>query len=394
MEGFRTSATLRSIGKSQFPLHSGSTSAKPSRMNRNRFVVIMAGGKGERFWPQSRLQRPKHLLPIVGDKPMLRQTVERLGAVVPVDHVLIITNAEQREAVLEVCPMLPPENVVAEPVGRDTAAAVGLAALLVGHRDPAAAFAMLPADHVIHDEAGFQATLESAFTAAEAEDALVTVGIEAAWPATGYGYIERDEVVSTLGDRPVYAVRAFKEKPDAETAERYVASGRYFWNAGMFFWRVPVISAEFAAHTPGLWQALGAIGSGLEAGQPLDSLLAREYPGLEKISIDYAIMEKATTVRVLEARFDWDDVGEWPAVERHHEKDSHGNVSRGSVLIRQGEGNIVLGEGDHTIALIGVDNLIVVHTADATLVCPKDQAQAIKELVKALGQDEAFTHLL
>ena len=363
-------------------------------MRKNRFVVIMAGGKGERFWPQSRLRRPKHLLPIVGDKPMLTQTVERLGSVVPPEKVFIITNEEQREAVVEVCPQVPEENVIAEPVGRDTAAAVGLAAVLVENADPEASFAMLPADHVIHDAEGFQKVLEAAFSAAEAEDALVTIGIKAESPATGYGYIERGEVAGEADGRKVYNVRAFKEKPDAATAKSYVASGDYYWNAGMFFWRVPVISAEFERNTPRLWEALGAIRDGLAGGIPLAELLEKHYPGLEKISIDYAVMEKAQTVRVLESDFDWDDVGEWPAVERHHGKDGNGNVKKGKVVAQDASGNIVLNDGKHTTAVIGVEDLIIVQTADATLVCPKDKAQDIKQLVKTLGQEEAFQHLL
>jgi mannose-1-phosphate guanylyltransferase len=363
-------------------------------MSEKRFVVIMAGGRGERFWPQSRLRRPKHLLPIVGEKPMLTQTVDRLGSVVPPENVLIITNKEQRDAVLEICPTLPPENVIAEPVGRDTAAAVGLATVLVEARDPEATFAMLPADHVIHDEAGFQGILETAFAAAEAEPALVTVGITAAYPATGYGYIHRGDVSREVDGRPVYAVQAFKEKPDATTAESYVASGEYYWNAGMFFWRVPVISAEFEAHTPALWGALGAFREGLAAGTALDALLEAHYPNLEKISIDYAIMEKAATVRVVESAFDWDDVGEWPAVARHFPKDAAGNVSRGTVSLLEASGNIVINEDGHLTALIGVDNLIVVQTGDATLVCAKDKAQDIKKLVKSLGTEADKAHLL
>lgn len=363
-------------------------------MSHQRFVVIMAGGKGERFWPASRLARPKHLLPIVGDKPMLTQTVERLGSVAPPERVLVITNAEQRDAVLDVCPMLPAENVIAEPVGRDTAAAVALATVLVGHRDPQASFAMLPADHVIHDQHGFQSVLESAFAAAEAEDALVTVGITAAYPATGYGYIHRGGQAGTAAGREVYAVQAFREKPDMETARRYVESGEYYWNAGMFFWRVPVIATQFERHTPGLWKALGAVREGLAAAEPLEGLLARHYPGLQKISVDYAIMEKAETVRVVESAFDWDDVGEWPAVERHYPKDADGNVIKGAAIPLASSGNIVINDGRRLTALVGIDDLIVVETADATLICPKSRAQDIKLLVKALGNNEAYKHLL
>ncbi len=364
------------------------------RSMNQRYVVIMAGGRGERFWPQSRLARPKHLLPIVGEDPMLTQTVHRLGALVPPERILIITNAEQAAAVRAVCPMVPAENVIAEPVGRDTAAAVGLATILVKQRDPNATFAMLPADAVIHDEASFQRIVAAAFAAAEAEDALVTVGIRPTYPATGYGYIERSEPVGEAGGEAVYAVRQFREKPDSLTAEKYIASGNFYWNAGMFFWRVSVISDCFARFTPSLWSALQAIEGGIEAGEPLDSLLAEHYPRLEKISVDFAIMEKAETVRVIESAFDWDDVGEWPAVARHFAADKAGNVVRGSALLDKSADNIVIAGEGHTIALIGVNDLIVVHTADATLICPKGRAQDIKALVRKLGEDASTRHLV
>ena len=325
---------------------------------------------------------------------MLTQTVKRLEGMIPPENILIITNREQREAVCEVCPMLPEANVVAEPVGRDTAAAVGLATLLVEMRDPEGTFAMLPADHVIHDTAGFQATLATAFAAAEAEDALVTIGITAAYPATGYGYIHRGEPIRELGGHPVHAVRAFREKPELETAEAYVKSGEFFWNAGMFFWRVPVIAREFARQTPALWKALGAIRDGLKTGTALEALLEAHYPGLEKISIDYAIMEQAATVQMVESRFDWDDVGEWPAVERHSEADASSNVVRGQAILQDSSGNIVINHGDHLTTLIGLKDLIVVQTGDATLICPKDRAQEIKDLVKSIAKDPRFKNLL
>ena len=354
----------------------------------------MAGGRGERFWPKSRLRRPKHLLPIVGNKPMLTQTIERLGTLVPPDRVLIITNREQRDSVLEVCPMVPAENVISEPVGRDTAAAVGLAALLVKNRSANGCFAMLPADAVIHDVKGLQTILDSAFTAAEQEDALVTIGIKAAYPATGYGYIHRGDAVGEASGQTVFVVREFKEKPDLETARSYVESGERYWNAGMFFWRVPVISNEFEQYTPTLWQALGAIDAGLQKGESLDQLLERHYPSLEKISVDFAIMEKAKSVRVVESAFDWDDVGEWPAVARHSEKDGDENVRQGSVVLQDCHGNIVIGDDSHTLTMIGVDDLIVVRTEDATLICSKSKAQEIKGVVKSLAADPAYRHLL
>ncbi|HKK17883.1 MAG TPA: sugar phosphate nucleotidyltransferase [Opitutales bacterium] len=360
-----------------------------------RYVVIMAGGRGERFWPASRLARPKQLLPIVGEKAMLTQTVERLSGLVDPKDVFVITNAEQRDAVLEVCPDLDPAKVVGEPVGRDTAAAVGLAAVLVRREDPRAAFAMLPADAVIHDAAGLRATLESAFEVAEARPVLATIGITADFPATGYGYIQQGDKLGDYAGREVFNVKRFVEKPDLETAESYLQSGDYFWNAGMFIWSLPSVVAELEKSTPSLWAALQAIDSGLDSGQDLDALMAEHYPKLEKISVDYAIIEKANNVVMVESGFDWDDVGEWPAVARHYPADDSGNVVRGSAELAEARNNIVFSpDADHLVALLGVEDLIVVKTDDATLVCHKDKAQHLKELVKTIGAKEAYKKLM
>lgn len=354
----------------------------------------MAGGKGERFWPASRLSCPKHLLPIVGDKPMLTQTVERLTGLLPVENVIIITNAEQVEGTRRVCPNLPAANIVVEPIGRDTAAAVGLAMLLVKNRDPQATLAMLPADAYIQDEASFQNALTTAFKAAESAPCLVTIGIQPTEPATGYGYIHRGPAEDVIDNRDIFTVQQFKEKPDLDTAKSYLQSGEYFWNAGMFVWTVDSISKALAEHAPKLKAGLDEIESGLAAGRGLDELLAELYPNLEKISIDFAVMEKATNVRTLAATFDWDDVGAWPAVGRHFPADSAGNVSKGPAKFQSCSNNIVVTDPGHLVALIGVEDLIVVRTEDATLVCRRDQAQQIKDLVKKLGADEAYKHLV
>lgn len=362
---------------------------------KNRFVVIMAGGRGERFWPESRATRPKQLLPIVGDAPMLTQTVRRLAGLVEPGAIFVITNEEQRPAVLESCPDLDPAKVIGEPVGRDTAAAVGLATVLVRRADPEASFAMLPADAVIHDAAGFRATLEAAFAAAEAAPVLATIGIPASFPATGYGYIQQGAHFAEFASRSVYQVERFVEKPDLETAQSYVDAGGYFWNAGIFVWSAAAIAAELAKHTPALWEALQAIDSGLAADETLEDLLANHYPKLEKISIDYAIIEKAERVVMLEATFDWDDVGAWPAIARHYPKDAAGNVACGQTEIVESTDNIVYcRDKNHLVALVGVQDLIVVKTADATLVCHKDKAQEIKNLVKTLGSKADSQHLL
>ncbi|MEM9158872.1 MAG: sugar phosphate nucleotidyltransferase [Verrucomicrobiota bacterium] len=354
----------------------------------DRYVVIMAGGKGERFWPASRLKRPKQLLPIVGGSPMLTQTVNRLGDSIPLENVFVITNVEQWEGVRAVCPMLPVENIVAEPVGRDTAAAVGLAMLLIKNRNPEASLAMLPADAFIKDAENFQSVLEAAFEAAESDTCLMTIGIQPTEPATSYGYVHKGDVLGEAAGREVFKVRQFKEKPNLETAKEYLASGEYYWNAGMFVWSVASIEAALAEFTPVLKSGLNEIEAGLNEGKALDDLLAELYPGLEKISVDFAIMEKAQNVRTLAATFDWDDVGAWPAVERHFPADEAANVTDGSAVFEGAARNIVVGEKNHLVALVGVEDLIVVQTEDATLVCKKSEAQKIKDLVKGLDGTE------
>ena len=359
-----------------------------------RFIVIIAGGRGERFWPQSRLRRPKYLLPIAGEQPLLVQTIDRLEGLISIENVFVITHREQREAVLETCPQLKPDQVVGEPSGRDTAAAVSLATVLVRRRDPEGVFAVLSADHVIHDAEGFRRALETAFASAESEDALVTIGIEPRYPATGYGYIHKGKEMEDKGDTPVFRVNRFVEKPDMEQAQRYVESGEYFWNAGMFIWRASVIAAALEKHAPALWAVFDTVCAGLEKGAELDELLEAHYPELEKISIDFAVMEKAERVLTVKGNFDWDDVGEWPAVARHQEADEQGNVVRGQALIQEGRGNIVWNESGHLTALIGVDDLIVVQSPDATLVCHKSKAQEVKRLVQQIEKNPELRHLL
>lgn len=350
-------------------------------MSKIRSVVIMAGGRGERFWPQSRRLKPKHLLPIVGDKPMLAQTVDRVRDWIPVERIWIITNKEQVDLVRSICPELPPTRIVAEPVGRDTAAAVGLAAMLVEKEFPGTSFAILPSDHVISDSKAFREDLELAFAEAETSRALVTIGIEPKHPATGYGYIQKGE---TTGNERVSQVRRFVEKPDLPNAQKYLNEGGYFWNAGMFVWTTDAIQAALRQHAPQLWGQLETIRRKWQDASDVEPILVEEYEKVEKISIDYAVMEKADRVLVVEATFAWDDVGEWPAVERHLKPDENGNTISGLSALLGASGNIVRSDQNHLVALIGVDDLMVVHTPDATLVCPKTKAQEIKHLLREI----------
>lgn len=353
----------------------------------------MAGGRGERFWPQSRTTVPKHLLPIVGETPMLTQTVDRALAVVPASNIFVITTQAQLAGVRAACTALPVENLIAEPMGRDTAAATGLAMLLVKQRAPQGAFAMLPADHVIHNVAEYAQLLGAAFAAAESADVLVTLGIKPMEPATGFGYIQRAGVWRQVAGCDVLAVKRFVEKPDLATAQGYLASGEYFWNAGMFVWRVPVVEAAFKAHAPELQAGLAAIEASART-VGWTAALAQGYPGLKKISVDYALMEKSTNVVVVPATCDWDDVGAWPAVANHYPKDGNGNVLRGLSRVEGGANNIVVSTDGHLTAVVGASDLVVVHTADATLVCHRDKAQEIKALLQRLGADAATQRFL
>ena len=353
-----------------------------------RHVIIMAGGRGERFWPQSRENTPKHLLPIVGEKPMLAQTLDRLAGLIPITNTWVLTNRKQRTAVLKICPILPPENVIGEPQGRDTAAAIGLALLLVQQRDPEASFAILPADQVISQKERFQSVLETCFQIAESQESLVTIGIQPTYPATGYGYIEKGKAVS---NNSYYTVKRFVEKPILETAQSYLKAGNYFWNAGMFIWRASVLDDCFKEFIPALHHAFQKMSRLLRQGQHLDTVLESEYPKLETISIDYALMEKAKNVVCVLATFDWDDVGEWLSIARHFPQDAQNNTVSGEMVSKDAHHNIVVNQKGHLTALIGVQDLIVVQTEDATLVCARDRAQEIKDTVKKIASQ--YPHL-
>jgi mannose-1-phosphate guanylyltransferase len=359
-----------------------------------RYVVILAGGKGERFWPQSRLRRPKQLLPIIGDRPMLQQTLERVLPVVPVERVLVLTNVEQAAAVRRVCRVLPRANIIAEPVGRDSGPAVGLAAQLVAARDPRAVFASVHSDAVIHHVRAFQSDLRAAFVAAEAAPVIVLIGVPPTEPSTAFGYIQRAEPWRTVNGRVIYLARRFVEKPSLEVAQGYLASGDYYWNPGIFVWRAGVVLEAFARHAPRIFAGLAKIGEALAARRSLAGALRKIYPSLPKIAVDYAILEKADNVVVFPATFDWDDIGSWTAITRHLSKDAAGNVVRGNVVIEQGGHNIVINEGRHFTAVLGADNLIIVQTRDATLVCPRDKAQHLKTLLRRLAADPRGRRLL
>ncbi|MDF7824749.1 sugar phosphate nucleotidyltransferase [Pontiellaceae bacterium B12227] len=357
-----------------------------------RYAVIMAGGKGERFWPLSTSKQPKQLLALVGDKPLIAQAVDRLEGLVPPENVFVVTNAELIDATREAAPQLPPENVVGEPIGRDTAAAVACGGALVKAKDENGVFAVLTADQVMGDLDIFSNTLKGGMDLAEANDILVTIGIQPTYPATGFGYIESGEDFQTAENVDFKKAARFVEKPDEATATEYLGTGRFFWNSGMFIWSVQALEKAFSAHCPEMFTLMDTLTAYAKSGKILEGMDAT-YPDLGKISVDYALMEKADNIVMACGTFYWDDVGAWPALESHFEQDDSGNTPIGTVETLDSENNIILSK-DHLTAVIGVKDLIVVQAEGVTLVCPKDRAQDIKKMVVALREKGSYDELL
>ena len=361
-------------------------------MEHKRYAVILAGGRGERFWPLSTSKRPKQLLNLVGEGTLLAQAVVRLSGLVPPEQVLVITNADLVDASCAAAPMLPRANVIGEPVGRDTAAAVALATGLVKARDPEAVFAILTADQVIGQIPVFQQTLRASMDIATRGQHLITMGITATFPSTAYGYIERGAKAEEREGLSFCKAVRFVEKPNLERATDYLATGRYLWNSGMFIWSVKAIETAFKLHRPELGKLVDEFAAAARKGSLADAL-ARIYPGLEKISIDYAVMEKADNILVAEGTFSWDDVGSWTALENHFPKDAANNIVVGESAAWNASDNIVFSR-DRVTALVGVRDLVVVQADGVTLVCHRDQAQNIKMLLESIRQSGRHTELL
>jgi mannose-1-phosphate guanylyltransferase len=375
--------------------------AKPDQTN--RFVIIMAGGKGERFWPLSREKTPKQLLSLLGDRSFLQQAVDRVLPLVPLRNVLIITNEAQAPEVRKQLPKLPKENVIAEPMGRDTTAAVTLGAALVGARSTTAVMAVLPADHVIPDEKKFQQVLSDAFDLAGRGQAIVTIGIKPTEPATGYGYIAVGEPLPPPQGAKPYKTKfsraeQFVEKPNFDRALEYLNSGRYRWNAGMFIWSFVTITEGLQKHQPAMYEACQRWFKVAGTPAKLNKVLAKEYPELTKISIDFALMEHAQNVLVADGDFEWDDLGSWTALGRHLKADPEGNCAVADFIHVDGARNLIFdarSKGRRTpVAVVGLRDSILVQTDDATLLAHKSQAQKVKELVKRLSQDPRFKKLV
>jgi mannose-1-phosphate guanylyltransferase len=353
-----------------------------------RYVVIMAGGSGTRFWPKSRSNYPKQFLSIGSDKSLIEETVERFQEMVKPENILIIINKEHRELARKKLPWIPERNIIAEPVARNTAACIALAAFYISRKDPEASMIVLPADHKILDKQGYIARAELAFKVAEAGKNLVTFGIIPEYAEAGYGYIEYgDSHYKELGDG-VMKVRKFCEKPDADKAWEYYSSGHHLWNSGMFVWKVQTIIEALKSYLQKTAEKLKPLISIDE--NEIRSFLADVFPTLDSISIDYAVMEKAENVYTVKGNFGWSDVGSWRTLEKMMKPDESNNAIDGDVVAVDSNNNIVVGN-KRLVALLHIDDLIVVDTDQAVLICPKDRAQDVREIVeklKQLGRDD------
>jgi mannose-1-phosphate guanylyltransferase len=345
------------------------------------YAVIMAGGSGTRFWPASRRARPKQFLPIAGEQSMIAETCARLEGLVPIERMLVVTSGDLAEEARACLPGLPRENLLVEPVGRNTAACVALAALEVSRRDPQAVQLVLPADHVISPPEDFRESLRAAAAEARRDARLVCLGVRPTFAATGYGYIEAGEPLAQHDEYAAHDVVRFVEKPEAARAQEFIDSGSFLWNAGIFAWTTEAVLAALREHANDIAQPLEDVGraDGLE----------QLYPTLRAAPFDKAVMEKAANRSVLPIAYEWNDVGAWTSLPDVAELDEARNcVAGGTQLVQTGSsGNVVYGEQGQLTTLIGVDDLIVVRSGDAVLVCPKDRAQDVKLIVERLERE-------
>lgn len=348
-------------------------------------AVIMAGGSGTRFWPASRHARPKQLLPLSGGAPMIRAAVERVAPTCPPEKTWIVTNERQRDAILALLPSFPREQVVVEPEARDTAPCVGLALARVTATDPDATIVILPADQVIEPAAEFSRMLSRGAALASDDQTLVTFGVPPSYPATGYGYIELGAPLDAESPRG-FTANGFREKPDAATAAGFVDSGQFWWNTGVVVFSARAMRAQMQRHCPALDAAVVAMQAALASDDERE--LRRAFRAAPKTSIDFAVMEKADALAVVECTAMWDDVGSFPALARVLDGDAEGNHSSlhdgAQAQLVESADNIVYAEGARTVALFGVEGLVVAAVGDAVLVCPKDRADELKKVVEQL----------
>lgn len=344
-----------------------------------RYAALLAGGRGERLWPMSRGGRPKQLVPLIGGRTLLSDSLDRIAPLIDVEKSVVVTSGALRDRVLAEVPQVTPERIVGEPRGRNTAPAIALAARVLLAEDPDASLAVLPADHIVADVEAFRKVLALAFEAAESERALVTLGVRPTRPETEYGYILAGPESSSGG---VFEVSRFEEKPDLARAESYLARGGYYWNSGMFVWRADRFLEDVSTHLPEVARALDHVVSSPGTGR-FDQEVAEFYERVPSVSVDYGVMEKAAGVLVVPADFGWDDVGSWAALARVWGRGESGNAVRGQVVAIDSDDCVLYSEGG-PVAVVGLRGFVVAHTPAGTLVCPADRAREVRSIVEEL----------
>ena len=346
----------------------------------------MAGGAGTRFWPRSRKDNPKQLLKIIGKRTMLQDTYDRIKGITDNDKIIIVTGENLKDEIIRQLPEIPHKNIISEPFGKNTAPCIALAAAVINKRENGkpAVMAVLPADHLVMNFEAFQKTLKVADKMAKTSNTLITIGIKPLYPETGYGYIQRNAKITEIDDHKIYPVKTFAEKPNLETAQRFLSSGDFYWNAGIFVWTTDTILAEFESQMAELYDLIPNLQDKIDTNE-MDNEILKVYSTTKSISIDYAIMEGAKNVSVIEAEFDWSDVGSWEAVYNLSAKNKDKNVSYTENTVEiDSKNNFFHSDSKKLIAAIDIDDLIVVETADAILICKKDSSQRVKEVVDKL----------
>lgn len=350
----------------------------------NAYAVIMAGGSGERFWPLSRSKRPKQLLALTSQRMMIEEAIDRIAPIIPLERVLIITSSVLQQPIIDALPLLPPQNVIAEPAKRNTAPCLALACSVIEAREGGdALMAVLTADHFIGNVEAFRHDVQVALDYAENHNALLTLGIPPTRPETGYGYIR---MTSAAAPSTVASVAEFKEKPTINVAMQYLRSGEYVWNSGMFFWRTHALSSAMNASLPEVGSHINDMTSAISSED--SAALTSTFSKMPDISIDYGVMERASNVFVVPASFPWDDVGSWDSLDRMQSRDEQGNVLQGPSTVVDTNNSVIVNahDGSHIVTGVGLDDIVVVVTNDATMVCTKERAQDVKLIVKTLRE--------
>jgi mannose-1-phosphate guanylyltransferase len=348
------------------------------------YAVIMAGGSGTRLWPRSRQKKPKQLLDIVSSKTMIQETVDRLSGIVDDHHIIVVVGEVHSKEIDKQLALVPTENILIEPQGKNTAPCIGLAAVHVRARDKNGVMVVLPSDHLIKNATRFRNVVKAAAAVAQKGKSLVTIGIEPEFPETGYGYIQIGDKIDSVRGEDVYDVIAFKEKPTAAVAKKFLESGKYMWNSGMFVWKADTVLARIKTHLPklhkGLMQIEASLGKDTE-----HKVLEKVYDSIEGESIDYGVMEKAEDVVLLKGDFGWNDIGSWAAMEQLWPKDANGNFLDAEVISIESSGNIIHST-KKLVAVIGLKDIVIIETEDALLVCPKDRAPDVRRAVDELKE--------